>query len=440
MLDTIIKYKLADVKVDNIILNIQNIALFGISLSALYCCINYAISGQSIFTPPIVSDILNDYHGTTPSFVKPFYNLLYFVQIHVVFDIFFVKSTDVFLHHLCVIGMSFYGRYNNITPVNGFLFSFSLLKTEVSSIFLVLKYWIPENTIAYTINGLLLYTSFFKFRIVDGYNEMFKGNYAFDELINKYTPTNPVLSGVLYVSIYGLYILNLYWFLIMTKVLYKTIFKNTFINTEKMCQYICSYIYYLNIPLAVYMYSYKKQEHYIFDMIGIVMLSVASYMFHYDIYKKITMKRIENYVLEENMNYVYFLNDCICIHIRSFLALVTNYYTTSYFYPVVTVCGIFQIGCIYSSIMNVIDLLSNRTYKKSDFLKIHYVFTFLPVGIDILMTFIETKSMEISVPFFIINIIVVLLFVVDPFYKLTHVAFHIMMLVHTYYVCLANGA
>ncbi len=440
MLDTIIKYKLADVKVDNIILNIQNIALFGISLSALYCCINYAISGQSIFTPPVVSNILNDYHGTTPSFVKPFYNLLYFVKIHAIVDIFFVGKPDVFLHHLCVIGMSFYDIYNNITPVDGFLFSFSLLKTEISSIFLVLKYWIPEKTVAYTINGLLLYASFFKFRIIDMYNEIIRGNYAFDELINKYTPTNPLLSVVLYVSIYGLYILNTYWFLIMTKVLYKTIFKNTFINTDKMCQYICSYIYYLNVPLVAYMYSYKKQEHYIFDMIGIVMLSVASYMFHYDIYEKITIKRIEKYVLEEHINYVYFLNDCICIHIRSFLAVFTNYYTTSYFYSAVTVCGVFQIGCIYSSIMNIIDLLSNHTYNKSNFLKIHHIFTFLPVAIDIIAIYANTTSHQIAIPFLFVNIVIALLFLVEPFYKLTHVAFHIMLIAQTYYVCLANGA
>ena len=116
IIERIIGYK--NYNVDNIILNIQNIALFGISLSALYCCINYALSGQSIFTPPVVSDILNDYNGTTPSFVKPFDNLLYFVQIHVVFDIFFVKSIDVFLHHLCVIGMSFYGRYNNLSLIH----------------------------------------------------------------------------------------------------------------------------------------------------------------------------------------------------------------------------------------------------------------------------------------------------------------------------------
>ena len=40
-LKTLIDYKLANIKLDDIILNIQNISLMGISLYSLYCCMNY---------------------------------------------------------------------------------------------------------------------------------------------------------------------------------------------------------------------------------------------------------------------------------------------------------------------------------------------------------------------------------------------------------------
>jgi hypothetical protein len=224
----------------------------------------------------------------------------------------------------------------------------------------------------------------------------------------------------------------------MTKIIYKQVCKNTFIDTDKMCHYICSYIHYLNIPLAAYMYSYNKQEQNIYDMTGIVILSIASYMFHYDIYEKIHTKQITEYVVEKNINYVYFLNDCLCIHIRSFLAVFTNYYNTPYFYAATTMGGVFQLGCFYNGVINVIELLSNRDYLKANFLKIHYLFTFLPVGIDILAIYLNTKSQQIAIPFLLVNICIALLFIVDPFYKLTHVAFHLLIIAQNYYICLIN--
>jgi hypothetical protein len=457
LLQTIIDYKLANVKMDDIILNIQNITVFGISIYSIYCCVNYyLITGQTIniLTPLLggeggFPDVFTD---TTPSddiqncdsynkssFIKPFDYLFICVQIYAFIDLFLVKTNDLIIHHLCIFGMKFYNWYNNVDDVNRFLFGYSLLKTEISSIFLVLKYWIPEKTYAHTINALLLYVSFFKFRIFDMYNEIIHGNYVFDIVLNKYTPDSPVISGVLYVSVYGLYLLNAYWFLIMTKILYKQLCKNTAINTDKMCHYICSYIHYVNIPLAAYLYSYNKREQNIFDMTGIVILSIASYMYHYDVYEKIHTKQITEYVVAENSNFVYFLNDSICIHIRSFLAVFTNYYNKPYSYAVTTVCGVFQLSCIYIGFINVIELLSKKAYIKSDFLKIHYIFTFLPIGIDIFAIYLNTKSQEIAIPFLFVNIWIVLLFIVEPFYKLTHVAFHVLLIAQNYYICLTNN-
>jgi hypothetical protein len=35
---------------------------------------------------------------------------------------------------------------------------------------------------------------------------------------------------------------------------------------------------------------------------------------------------------------------------------------------------------------------------------------------------------------------IVLLIIVDPFYKLTHVAFHIMLIAQNYYMCVTNSS
>jgi hypothetical protein len=187
------------------------------------------------------------------------------------------------------------------------------------------------------------------------------------------------------------------------------------------------------------MYSYNKHEKNIFDIGGIFVLSIASYLYHYDVYKKLHLKQIVRYDIPDNIDYVHFSNDSLCIHIRSFLAVVTSYYNKPWLCEVIIVCGIFQLGCIYSGFMNIIELFNKTTYIKSNFLKIHYAFTFLPVGMDILAIYLNTKSQEIAIPLLLISIGIVLLFVVDPFYKLTHVAFHLMLIIQNYYICLSNS-
>jgi hypothetical protein len=212
--------KFSNMKIDDIILNMQNITLMGISLYSLYCCINYyMITG--LYTLPNPQFVVQGFDNNSMSFIKPFDNLSYFVQTYVFIDLLFVKKMDACIHHLCVIGISFYNWYSNADEIYRIIFSFSLIKTELSSIFLVLTYWLPKNTYAYNINSVFFYLSFIKFRIIDMYTEIIHGNYTFNIVINKYTPNNLLISSVLYVSIYVLYLLNMYWFLIITKIWYK---------------------------------------------------------------------------------------------------------------------------------------------------------------------------------------------------------------------------
>jgi len=41
-------------------------------------------------------------------------------------------------------------------------------------------------------------------------------------------------------------------------------------------------------------------------------------------------------------------------------------------------------------------------------------------------------------PFLSVNIAIALLFVVEPFYKLNHVAFHLLLVAQNYYLCLSH--
>jgi hypothetical protein len=234
---------------------------------------------------------------------------------------------------------------------------------------------------------------------------------------------------------------------------------------------------YFNIPIAAYIYSYNKQDKNMYDMTGLFILSICSFMYHNNIYTRFigngepgdANTLITEYIIPDNVNYVYFLNDCVAIHVRSFLSVLTNYYGSTYFYEIITSCGIFHLTCVYNSCINVIvaiqelvptsgigsfsgehleereqefrrmkELLGNKNIK-SEFLTTHYIYTFIPVGMDIFFIYLNMES-DIAIPYACINIIILLLFVLDPFYKLTHIVFHLMLIAQNYYLCLSNSS
>ena len=62
----------------------------------------------------------------------------------------------------------------------------------------------------------------------------------------------------------------------------------------------------------------------------------------------------------------------------------------------------------------------------------------LPLGVDILLIAANSPK-EIAIPFVIVNMTMALLIVVEPFYKLTHFAFHVLLIAQNYYLCLSHS-
>ena len=404
------------------ILDIQNTSLFIIACSSFTCYLYYNLA-------PV-------FYGNDGEYTKPFHMLLPFVGLHAVIDFFINKSYDIKFHHFCIFGIMLYDIYYNISLEDRFIFLYPLLKTEISSIFYVLKEWLPKKTVLYNINSLLFLVSFIKFRLYDYYYEIIYNNIYFDIIFQKYSPHNYYLPAISLASCYGLYILNLYWFSIIIKILYKTMVKIVHINTDIICHQICSYLYFINIPLSIYIYMYNPNEKYIFDIFGIGVLCISSYNYHYDIYTRLYDKTIEEYTVPNKDNIILCLNDSIAIHLRSFLVILTNYYNHPYLLYVLCISGIFHISSIYQCILNIFTNLYTNNNDKN-FMNIHNIMFIIPISYDVLSVFINSPN-EIAIPYLFVNIAICILFLIEPFYKLTHIAFHILLLLQTYYMCLSN--
>ena len=287
-------------------------------------------------------------------------------------------------------------------------------------------------------NTILFYMLFLKLRIYDFYYEIIYNNISFDIVFQRYSPTNYCLSSILLMSCYGLYILNLYWFLIMNKILYKTITQFIRVNTDILCHFLCYLLHWVNIPLSIYVYSYNPNEKYIFDMIGITALSISSHKYHYDIYSRLYNKQIEDYSVPNKDNIVLFLNDVLTIHIRSFLVIITNYYNNENLFCTLFISGIFHITSIYHCVLNSLELCIDYDKNKDEFAKCHTIISIMPVACDVFLVCINSP-IETLIPFLLVNIMIGLLFIVEPFYKLTHVGFHILLISQNYYMCLSNA-
>lgn len=232
--------------------------------------------------------------------------------------------------------------------------------------------------------------------------------------------------------------MNLYWFFIINKIVYKNIVKNININKETICHLLCSYIHLINIPVSFYIYSYNPNDKNILDIIGVSTLSISSYIYHYDIFDRLQNKKIAEYSLPNKDNIVIFLNDTICIHLRSFLIIATNYYYNPHFVIIIAISGLLHLSCIYHNILNILYLFIDNDNTKIHFLNNHNIITALPIAYDVLLIF-ANSPIEIAIPFLLVNIMMGILFVVEPFYKLTHVAFHLLLIAQNYYICLSSS-
>jgi hypothetical protein len=95
-----------------------------------------------------------------------------------------------------------------------------MLKTEISSIFYVLKYWLPKKTLIYNLNLAWFYLTFLKFRLIDLIYEVGDGRVVYF-LTSTYSLDNMYTTWIFTACFYGLIVLNIYWFSLMTKILLK---------------------------------------------------------------------------------------------------------------------------------------------------------------------------------------------------------------------------
>lgn len=188
----------------DLVLHIQNTTLFIIANASFIACI-YSYMTQKQY----------GFRCIEPTLIL--YSLV---------DLFVNKSIDIKIHHTFTLGIISYIYFFCVTDNDNNVFVYTLFSTEISSIFYVAKYYLPINSTIYYINNIIFFLLFFKLRIIDYSRNIIYWNSELYSILDKYSPDNKIGSSILLTSCYGLYLLNIYWFILISTILFKILTNN----------------------------------------------------------------------------------------------------------------------------------------------------------------------------------------------------------------------
>jgi len=307
------------------------------------------------------------------NFLGDLYYPFHIAAIYFAID-FCIVPLEKKIHHVFAL-MCIYG---NFTIPESEIIKPLIVNTEISTIFLTLTPYCSKCALPFVL-------TFFKYRI-------------YDFCIHLPSHTSFLQKHIILgSSIYGLFALNLYWFALICKKITKPWFKNK--RSEILCQEIVSYTYFVNVGISLYMY--RKIN---WDVIGIILLSISSYLYHQK-------------VINDPHNIIaYSYLDTACIHIRSILAFNQKmprlvYHLIAYYYRMAN---------------------TNHDVEK------YFILTGSCYFIDFAVTsYLRSCDMRVLEMIFIIYNLLLVQYI-NPFHEMSYVTYHIAYMYKTYLICKTN--
>ena len=382
-------------------------------------------------------------------------------------DILFAPPEAALHHTFCVMMMSCNLPYGYNEEDSKFILR-PLIKTEVSTIFLLLKLLyeqtasdtIKQNKIVKTvsaINDVVFITTFMKTRM---------WNLTFDVMLNpeiyrinhKYLKDSIMRNLHFYVGFYGLYVINVYWTAIIFRKLFKDLVIQTrfaWINTQAMAErvlpwtlFLCMLPYMLPcmlpymlpcmLPYVPYAYASnnKLNTNTLCDLTGITILAMASYVYHA---KKRDILNSGNKVLIANNIHVNGLNDDENVVNSEFLLNANAIHWKS----ILSVIAMDSNNCDRSYVLNFMGYLGSHYYSlyhlkidetMTKHMNILNAFTTVPVVYDLVYIIAATDNRVIQTQIGIVAITMAAIIKVRPFYELNQILVHLLIVLQTWIV------
>jgi hypothetical protein len=407
-------------KTSNIFKMIQNVYCLPIVLYAIYACYSNDINTQI--------------------------RMFSIVKWQCIFD-FLLCTPDLIIHHIAAL-LLICPSLNSIHALSNLMhLMIVVLKTEISSLFLVFREFIPKKYKRLSnINNILFIVLFFYTRIYQYSNKIIYNETLHDDIDKYYSPFD---AGLIKIGVYLLYFMNLYWFTIIIKTIVKKINETGFLLSFQQSERIIQYLYFTSSVACLNIYKPFINPIYFLDTFGVTMLSVTSYKYH-NLLSKQTSE--EKNVLDDDLIW-YYIDDVLLINIRCFLCVLTN----TNLYKVLTTMTpnmyinitlvyasiLFHSATIYNFVKFIFTLKNNNInlsiYKnpleKTFFL---HIIKALPILVDSMIIIYNTKNLYIQNNGILITVLFFIIMNVEPFYHMNHLAFHVLLFFQTIFLCQSN--
>ncbi len=394
------------------------------------------------------------------------------ISVYATFDLLFYKlSPDLIVHHILVIYITLYNYFYKdlYQPEYRDLMIEICLYFEISSIFMVFQTihdkLVPNKNknhqILSTILQFVFMGTFYKYRIENFYKEFVLNSdlhtHIYDVCENS---ANSFLCRNHAYNIYiGFFMLNIYWFTIMIKVLYKKSGLKNILEKINFSFYenILSYTLFFTSLYMIYFYTILNsyQPLYFYDMIGTFILGIASMKYHqfYAYFYKLKEDKYSKELLY-NINY-YTIIDQLCIKLRCALVIYATYgFSISSLISTIlhTIFGslfVYKSMNNYKSIHNVhLSAGDHMEYQNEKHIDKKIISTYIQqiyqnISLCGGLTFIidniimSTKSNENIYCKYnvLLGILITMGFVVKPFYEINQIYIHILLILQFCVLC-----
>jgi hypothetical protein len=378
-----------------------------------YAVLGYNVLGYNLINYNNYRDIISTgvcvYSGISYYFIENKMLVCNMLMGIYTLDLFFNKETytnnQYILHHILILflfGTFHYYKYYDFFDI----LVNPALSFQISTIFLDISILLEHYNIhknIQNINLLFFISSFFYYRLYRYYYDVVINPEIFIYL-EKYTYTLILVP-------FFFFTLNIFWACIIIKKIAKPL---KIIQSEYVSEYFCRYILLINIPITFYKYINTGNKYILIDVIGNIILNVGSYHFH----KNIMLYELYQYPRKK----IYFILDNIGIRTKTILTLTTyclyknDHYTYLY------------INILYYLFAGATSYILVCNSKNMDITK-NYVICWLSVDVFVGSLFLAYHYNQL-VNMYIVLLLLGIVYNCKVFYKVTHIAFHILLVFH----------
>lgn len=369
---------------------------------------------------------------------------VYVVVFQCSYDIFLWHSNSSALHHMFVLLFTSYFVTTEIPVEDCITLVLTILSTEISTLFLVIKIWLEQfqmqQTMVYGVNMVFFLLSFIYTRL-----------YLYTQFVILNPQTyNLNLPFFPYIGLYGLFALNIYWLMVMVKIAFKSL------KVTEPSYYTFEF---LRFGLSGnYLIVYNLQNENVSYTLSTFILALSSYLYHSTLqmynYKDVLLQVFFQLAIQINsllyvfsylgnmLGHISALYHFLFLSITFFISLDRRYYFSgrNLFFVISCTYFIFYnnylLDNVYLHLFFLLLITSSLIFYSYRFFLVTEKETLLiPLILDTLVILYYMSDFHDKIAFGVVSYTMLIGIYVKPFYSYNGIFIYLMSFVQTYLLC-----